>query len=434
MTEKRDLPEISMRDLKKASTACFIGNFVEWFDYGVYGYFAVIIGAAFFPDANATVQLLSTYAIFALSYIIRPIGGIFWGAVGDRYGRRAALSWSILTMSAATFCIALIPSYATIGVLAPLLLLVLHVIQGFSASGEYAGASAFLAEYAPTGKRGFYTAIVPASTAAGLLFGALVAAFMQWALSSEFMQAWGWRLPFLLAAPLGLIGRYIRLNLQGSPHFQALAASSEKHQVPIKALFRNHRRQIGISLCVASLNAVAFYILLVYMPVYLSNFVQMNESAALLSTCISLGTYIGLIFMMGVLSDKFGRKKLLMGACFCFIVLTLPLFMLLNTHSIAVVLLVQVLFGAVLAMNDGTLPAFLSEIFPTNVRYTGFAFSFNIANGFLGGSAAFVSTSLIDATGNNLAPGYYLMAVAFVALYAIWIATERSQEALRQSV
>lgn len=203
--------------LKKAAKASFIGNFVEWFDYASYGYFATIIASVFFAKTDPAVALMSTYAIFALSFIVRPFGGIFWGHIGDKYGRKVALSWSILIMSGATFLIGFLPSYASVGILAPILLLLLRMVQGFSASGEYAGASAFMAEYAPPNQKGFYTSIVPASTSAGLLLGSLIAAAMTAYMDSDFLQSYGWRIPFLLAAPMGLVGRYLRLNLEKTP-------------------------------------------------------------------------------------------------------------------------------------------------------------------------------------------------------------------------
>jgi MHS family proline/betaine transporter-like MFS transporter len=206
--------EVAPGVLRKVLTASFIGNFVEWFDYASYGYFATVIAHAFFPEIAPTAALMATFAVFAISFVIRPIGGIIWGSIGDKIGRRTALSWSILIMSGATTVIALLPSYAQIGILAPILLLVVRMVQGFSASGEYAGATSFIAEYSPTAKRGFYTSMVPASTAAGLLAGSLMSAALFGILTEPQMQSFGWRLPFLLAFPLGLIGLYIRLRLE----------------------------------------------------------------------------------------------------------------------------------------------------------------------------------------------------------------------------
>jgi MFS transporter, MHS family, proline/betaine transporter len=208
--------------LRQVVTASFIGNFVEWFDYAVYGYLATVIARVFFPESSTSTGLLATFAVFAISFVIRPVGGLVWGHFGDKIGRRNALSLSIVIMSAATFCVGLIPGFHQIGYAAPVLLLIIRMVQGFSASGEYAGASAFLAEYAPDRRRGLLTSVVPASTAAGLLFGSLLAALLTAVLSTDQLNGWGWRLPFLLAAPLGLIGRYIRLRLEDTPKFHEL--------------------------------------------------------------------------------------------------------------------------------------------------------------------------------------------------------------------
>ena len=210
-----------------------------------------------------------------------------WGHFGDRIGRRTALSLSILIMSSATFCIALIPGHDQIGILAPILLLVVRMVQGFSASGEYAGASAFLAEYAPEGRRGLYTSVVPASTAAGLLFGSLLAALLTGVLTGDQLDSWGWRLPFLLAAPLGLIGRYIRLKLEDTPKFHELELR-EQSNAPLRILFTQHRRAIVIAFGVTCLNAVGFYLLLSYMPTYLSTELGVGQTASFVASAITL--------------------------------------------------------------------------------------------------------------------------------------------------
>lgn len=432
-----DLPaqDAERQALRKAARASFMGNFVEWFDYAAYGYLATIIAATFFPDTDKTTGLLATFAVFALSFIVRPLGGVVWGHFGDRHGRRNALSWSILIMSVSTFCIGILPSHAQIGVWAPCLLLLIRLVQGFSASGEYAGASAFLAEYAPAGRRGLYTSIVPASTAAGLLFGAAFVATLHALLSTEALHSWGWRLPFLLAAPFGLVGRYIRMSLQDTPKFlemeQRLESKGCAGSTPLRELLTLHRRSVLIGIGVTCLNAVAFYLLLSYMPTYLSNEMGMSERDSFIASTVSLATYIGLIFLMGRLSDRFGRKTMLVIASLMFLGLTVPLFSLLDHQPLLVILAIQILFGAMLAMNDGTLPCLLAEIFPTRVRFSGFALSFNIANALFGGTAPFIATWLIQVTGNTLAPAGYLLAAAAVALVAMLACRETAHRALQ---
>lgn len=374
---------------------------------------------------------MATFAVFAISFIVRPIGGIIWGWIGDRFGRREALAWSILIMSGATTAIALLPDYRHIGVWAPVLLLLMRVIQGFSAAGEYAGAASFIAEYSPPDRRGLFVSIVPASTAAGLLFGSLLSGLLFWMLSDAQMQSWGWRLPFLLALPLGFIGLYIRLKLEDTPKFRELEAAQTVEETPIRDLFHNHRREIIIAFGVTCLNAVGFYLILSYMPTYLSTELGWSHVEASISTSISLVAYILLIFLMGQLSDKFGRKTVLITASLLFIVLTVPLFLMLDGASFTTVILIQVAFGALLTINDGTLASFLTEIFPTRVRFSGFAFSFNSANALFGGTAPFVATFLIGTTGSTLAPAWYLVAAAIVALIAILMTAETARRPLK---
>ncbi|WP_427016560.1 MFS transporter [Pseudarthrobacter sp. P1] len=416
---------------RRVITASFIGNFVEWFDYAVYGYLAATIAGAFFPTADKQSGLLLTFGVFAISFFVRPLGGFVWGQIGDKLGRKNALSLSILIMSAATFAIALIPGYNTIGMWAPILLLLVRVVQGFSAAGEYAGASAFLVEYAPANRRGLYAAVVPASTAAGLLLGSLLAAILSITLTADQMQDWGWRLPFLLAAPMGLIGRYIRTKLEDTPAFRALTDEDKAIKAPVAALFRNHWKSLLLAVGAVLLNAVGFYVILSYMPTYLSSELGFGATESFAATTIALLTYIGFIFLTGMASDRYGRKKVLITASVLFIVLTVPAFMLLDTGNFLVIVLVQILLGGMLTLNDGTLPSFLAELFPTRVRYSGFAVSFNLSNALFGGTAPFVATLLIGMSGSKLAPGWYLMAAAVVSLIAVLCARETSKDPLK---
>ncbi|MGR6901824.1 MFS transporter [Glutamicibacter sp. BSL13] len=416
---------------RKVVAASFIGNFVEWFDYAAYGYLAVTIAAVFFPSDDRQLALLMTFGVFAISFLVRPLGGFVWGHLGDRIGRKEALSWSILLMSGATFCIALLPGYASIGIGAPLLLLALRLVQGFSASGEYAGAAAFLVEYAPANRRGLYAAVVPASTATGLLLGSLMAALLTGLLQADQMESWGWRLPFLLAAPMGLIGRYIRTKLEDSPAFRAMAEEeNDAPTSPVSSLFREHWRRLLLAAGAVLLNAVGFYVILSYMPTYLSEELHLDATRSYLATTVALVTYIGFIFITGMLSDKFGRKRVLMSASVLFVLFTVPAFMLLDNGNFLLIILVQIALGAMLTLNDGTLPSYLAEMFPTRVRYSGFAVSFNLSNALFGGTAPFMATLLIAASGNLLAPGWYLMAAAVVSLIAVACSVETSRKPL----
>jgi MHS family proline/betaine transporter-like MFS transporter len=417
--------------LRRVGMASFIGTFVEWFDYASYGFLATVIAVVFFPGTDARSALMATYAVFALSFVVRPIGGVIWGHFGDKIGRQKTLSLSIFIMSASTFVIALLPTYQSVGLWAAGLLLATRLVQGFAASGEYAGAASFLAEYAPDGKRGILTCLVPAGEAAGLLAASLFVAILHGLLSVEQMQSWGWRLPFLMALPLGFIGIYIRRKLDETPHFKMLEDAHHVPQTPVVELLTKHRRELVIAFGGTLLNAVGFYLVLSYMPTYLATELGISESAAFVGSTISLAVYLGSIFLMGALSDKLGRKKVLMACSVLFAVLTVPMFALLsgvvftgmNSTGFLVILGVWSLFGALLSMNGGTLPTFLCELFPTRVRFSGFALSFNSANALFGGTAPLIATWLIGATGSKLAPAWFLVAAALVTFAAIAIST-----------
>jgi MHS family proline/betaine transporter-like MFS transporter len=418
--------------VKRAVFGAAIGNMIEWFDYASYGYLAATIAAVFFAPGNETAALLGAYGVFALSFVVRPIGGLVWGHYGDKIGRQRVLALTIIIMSLATFAIGFLPGYATIGLAAPLLLLVCRLVQGFSASGEYAGASSFIAEYAPANRRGLLVSMVPASTAAGLVLGAAIAVLLETNLSEAALYSWGWRVPFLIAGPLGIIGLYIRLRLEDTPAFRALEREHEVAQAPVLRSLRENWKQILIAFGVVCLNAVGFYMILSYLPTYLSEELGFDPVTAILTTIVSVAVYTLFLPFVGSLADRVGRKPVLFGASVLFVLLTLPSFGLLSLGGVVFAILAQILLGAILAGNDGVLATFLTEMFPTAVRYSSFALSFNLGNAIFGGTAPFVATFLISVTGNDFAPGFYLMAAAAVAFVALLFATETAKKRLQQ--
>ena len=439
MEQRGYTEEEKHKTLKRVVGSSFLGNFIEWFDYASYSYLATVIALVFFPGEDRTVAVMSTFGVFALSFLVRPIGALFWGNMGDKKGRKWALSISILLMSGATFLIGCLPTYAMIGVGAPLLLLLLRMVQSFSAAGEYAGAATFIAEYAPTNHRGFYCSMVPASTAAGLLVGSLFASamFNIWGADSQFVTEWGWRIPFWLAGPLGYITHYIREHLEDSPVYEQMqndlkAKGLKGEDKPMRTLIRKHFRRLVISFGACVLNAVGFYAVLTYLPNYLETTLNYDPASASIITNIVLVVYIGFIFLSGRISDRLGRKKMLVAACVGFIVLTIPAFMLLSTMNFAIILVVELVMCLLLTINDGTLSSYLNETFPTDVRYSGFALSFNLANAIFGGSASYISFWLISMTGNNIAPAFYMVFIAVIALVAMVLSHEHTGQDLTE--
>ena len=434
-----DISNISEHDkaamLKKVVFSSFLGNFIEWFDYASYSYFAVTIGLVFFPEGDPIVTTMSAFAVFALSFLVRPIGALFWGNMGDKKGRKWTLSISILVMTTATFLIGCLPSYSTIGIVAPLLLLLCRCIQSFSASGEYAGASTFIAEYAPKEKRGLYVSAVPASTATGLLIGSFFATGM-FAICGgndvQFVLDWGWRIPFWIALPLGWITNYIRTHLADSPVYEQMmdaaknAGQDVQKKTPVRDVVLKYPKTTLICFGSAMLNAIGFYAVLTFMPSYLETVLLYDATQAGTITTIVLVAYIAFIFGSGWVSDHFGRKKMLLIAAVGFVVLTVPCYLMMSSMQFGVILLAEIIMAILLCINDGTLASYLSEQYPTEIRFTGFAFTFNLANAIFGGSCSMICLWLVNISGNQLAPAFYFIAIAVIALFAIICSREHS--------
>lgn len=408
--------QVSPATLRKVIAASAIGNFVEWFDFAVYGFLAVTIASLFFPPGNPTLALLQTFAVFAVSFALRPLGGIVFGILGDRIGRKRVLSITVLMMAGATTLIGLLPTYASIGLLAPLLLALARCLQGFSAGGEYAGACAFVMEHAPTEQKARYGSFVPVSTflafasAAGLVFG------LDQLISSEQMRAWGWRLPFLIAAPLGLVGLYMRLRLDESPAFKAMASEPAPEHSPLKETLRLHGATIACLGAFISATALSFYMFTTYLTTYMQVVGGATRPTALLASLMAL-IFAGLLCpFIGRYSDHVGRRRTILTAGVALIVAVYPAFTLATSGALLPSALGAMLL-AVGAVICGVVTAvLLSEQFPTRVRYTASAFTYNLAYTLFGGTAPLVATWLIEQTGDRMAPAYYLIVIALIAL------------------
>ncbi|WP_211170572.1 MFS transporter [Pseudonocardia bannensis] len=283
------------RTVRRAVAGAAMGNAIEWFDYAIYGYLAATIGANFFPDASPAAQTMLVFAGVAIPFVLRPLGGIVLGPLGDKFGRRRVLATTIVLMSVATFCIGLIPSYTTIGVAAPLLLLAARLVQGFSTGGEYGGAATFIAEYAPDSRRGFFGSFLEFGTLAGTVLGATLATAVQLGLSEEALNSWGWRIPFLVAGPLGLIGFYLRNKLEDTPAFRHAEEAGATSSAPFKEVVRNVWPQILNLIGFVILLNVAVYTLLTYMPTYLTQVLEISETESLL---VLIGVMVGMLIVI----------------------------------------------------------------------------------------------------------------------------------------
>ena len=416
--------------LRRAVAASAMGNATEWFDYGVYSYVAVQIGKAFFPGPHAT---LGSLLVFAVSFVLRPLGGIVWGPLGDRLGRQTVLATTILLMSVSTLLVGVIPSYGSVGIWAPVMLIVLRVVQGFSTGGEYGGAATFMSEYAPDRKRGFWGSFLEFGTLTGFTGAIGVVALVHFLVGDAAMNAWGWRIPFLVAGPLGAVGLYLRLKMEDTPVFRELESGGENEReatTALRDLLRDYRRPLVQLFGLVIVLNVANYTLLTYMPTYLQDTINMSSGNALLLVAIGQMSMMAMIPFAGALSDRIGRKPcwaISIGALF---VLAAPMFWLMSQGFVLAVVGFGVL-GLVYVLQLGTISATFPAMFPAHIRYCGMAISYNIATAAFGGTAPAINDALVGATHNKLMPAYYMMASCVVGAVALWSVVETRGCSLR---
>lgn len=406
------------RQRRRAFIGATSGHLIEWYDYGVYGFLAVYIGKAFFVSDDPTTSLLASFAAFALSFFIRPLGGLFFGPLADKIGRRKTLITVLVMMAGSTVLLGLLPTYATLGIAAPILLVLIRCVQGFSAGGEIGTITSFISEYAGPGRRGFATCWLMVTAVLGLLLGGAVANGMTWVMGADLMQAWGWRIPFLIAAPLGLISMYIRLKLEDSPEFLALQRAGETSKAPLREVWQ-WKRAIALVFFIITLHSSIFYLVLTFASTYMSSILKFDSGTTLLYVFVaSLSSAVVMPFG-GAFTDKYGRKPFLLviGT-----LATLAMYWLFKSAPTATpasfiypLMAVAILFG----LYASSTYALMSELLPTRIRSTGIAVAYNIPVAVFGGSAPLISTWLIKVTGDITSPWYFYIGTGVVSLIAL---------------
>jgi len=437
--------------LKKALGGTIVGNTMEWFDVGVFGYLITTMGPVFLPEADTSVQTLFLLGTFAVTFIARPVGGIFFGWLGDKIGRQKVLATTLMMMAASTFVVGLLPGYASIGIWAAVLLVATKLVQGFSTGGEYAGATTFVSEHAPDGRRGFVASLLDMGSYLGFALGALLVSVLQVTLGQEAMVAWAWRLPFLIAGPLGLIAVWFRNKIEESPAFRAtmdaqeLAAGSldagartaidpdAELKSPWRIFTTYWRGIITAMMCVAAANTVG-YTLTSYMPTYLTNSMGYDELHGTLLTIPILVAMALCIPLTGRLSDRIGRRPVLWIGAVSTVVLSIPAFLLIGEGSIWTTLLGLAMVAFPATFYVANLASALPAQFPTASRYGAMGIAYNFAVAIFGGTTPFIIAALIDSTGNDMMPAYYLMGTSVVGAIAIYFLTESSQRHLPGSM
>ncbi len=416
---------------RRAIISCALGNFVELYDFLIFGLFAAQIGANFFPASNPNTPLLSAFATYGVGFLMRPVGAIVIGAYGDRRGRKAALILTVGMMAGATALTGLIPSYASIGIAGPILLILCRLVQGFSTGGEWGGAAAFLVEYAQPGKRGITGSWHQFAVGLALTAGLLTAALLTSMLSKETMIAWGWRLPFILGFILAPVGLYVRSRVSESPAFERTKQQQGVARNPFKDALTTQGLPVLAAFGLAAVGTVGNYTFNIYMPTYATKQLGIAAGTAFWSGTVAAVVLTVLTPLFGAWSDKIGRKPLTLGSAILYGLLAWPLFSYLVGSPTGITLvIVQSISAAVLAMFAGPLCAILSELFPTRVRFTALSIGYGLSVTLFGGFAPFIAQSLIADTKNPVAPAFFLIFAAIVSTITLALMKDRTNAPL----
>lgn len=406
----------------KASRRVFVGaslgHLIEWYDYGVYGFLAAYIGQAFFASDDPMTSLLGSFAAFALSFFVRPLGGLFFGPMADRVGRRKTLVTVLILMSGSTCLIGLLPTHAQIGIAGPVLLVIVRCIQGFSAGGEIGTITSFIAEYAGPERRGYSTSWLMVTAVLGLLLGGAIANGLTYALGAQFMQDGGWRIPFLIAAPMGVVSMYIRLRLEDSPEFMALVKKGEVSPAPLKEAL-THSRALLLVGAIIVLHSSIFYLVLTFASTYMKQLLHFNDATTLVYSSLSSLCAALVMPFGGMFTDRYGRKPFLIVTGLFATVCMIWFFAVADgaTPSTFIwpLMATAISFGLYVSSTYAT----MSELLPTKVRSTGIALAYNLPVALFGGTAPMVSTWLIQRTGDISSPMYFFAATGAVSLVSL---------------
>lgn len=404
---------------KKATGAAIFGTFIEYYDFSVYGYVAATLSLVFFPSDDPTVGLLNTFLVFGSAFLVRPLGAWFFGRLGDRRGRRLSLIASITLMGAAATLTGLLPSYAQIGILAPILLVAFRMLQGFSAGGEIGGAASYIREWAPPHRRPLYISFIPSVANLGKGLAAGAAALVAALIPAEVMVEWGWRLPFLAALPLGILCLYLRLKVEDSPEFTALDHEDATTKRPFIDLVREYRPQLFKVIGISTVQNLGTYVGTVFVAVYFSEILGFSSSQASTIVLIAVLLAACLIPFAGVFGNRVGAKRTLLFAYGAYVIITLPSFLMMNAGSFVLAILGLALGMIPYALCQAGTYGSVAEFYPTRIRHTGVAVGHSVGAVIGGGAGPYLATWLIDATGNTYMPAFILMTAGALGLILV---------------
>lgn len=420
------------KPLVRTVVTSMMGNLFEWYDFILFAYFAPVIGKLFFPSADETTELIKAFGVFAVGFIVRPLGGIIFGHIGDKVGRKQALVLTILLMAIPTAIIGLLPTYEEIGLMASVLLVIMRMLQGFSMGGNYGGSITFTTEHSDPAHRGLIGSFAITSCLVGILLGSATAALFSYILPEHDLNTWGWRIPFLLGIFICFIGFYMRLKIPESPEYVDVQESGTVAKYPIAQVFAQHGKTLTAVVLAVMLHDLSFYMLFAYMTTYLTKQLHLAEETAFTINTLNLVAVCVFTVLGAWLSDRIGRKQVMGGAALIFVVGTIPLFTLINgTADMMTIFWAQLIFAIAAGGYFGPTPALMVEAYPTAIRYSAISITTNISGPLFGGTAPVLITYLIDRTGSLMVPAYYLTAGAIVAFISLkFIHIYRGREAV----
>lgn len=422
------MKEASPQTLRRTIIAGISGNVMEWYDFAVYGYLAAILGTQFFPSDDPVTSLIASYGAFAAGFVSRPLGGVIFGHIGDRIGRKAVLMVSVLMMGTATFVIGVLPGHAEIGIAAPILLIGMRILQGLSVGGEYSGSIAFVAEHSPPKRRGYLTSWVSMGSILGFVLGAGAAALLTGILDEEAMQSWGWRLPFLAGIFIALGAFWLRCQVEEPPvDDDAVVAEGVPFIAAFRVEWRGMLQVMGLALSVN----VTFYLMFVYAATYLNQHMHVSSQAAMDINTGCLVVMCLVIPLSGWVTDRWGRKPAALIGVLGLLFFSYPLFWVMNHSDLDLVLLGQLGFAAIIGWIYGVNPAMQVELLSRSVRISAFSISYNVTLALFGGTAPILATYLVSRTSDDFIPAYYVMGLAVLSLIAVLSAKETRGQPLK---
>ena len=407
------------KTLRRTVLAGAIGNVLEWYDFALFGYFAPVLSTLFFPSSDPSLSLIATFSVFAVGFLARPLGAVFFGYLGDTKGRRDALAWSVMVMAIPTCLVGILPTYDQIGIIAPILLTVLRFLQGLSVGGEFTGSVTFLIEHAAPTERGYIGSWAGFSAQTGALLGSGVGALATANLAQEALHEWGWRLPFLAGSVIALVGWYLRSRLPESPAFAHLQRTRVVSSSPAREIFTSHRVSLFQVIGLVLLHGVGFYIFYVYLPGYVTRVTGLSQGTTLLINTSCMALMAVLIPIMGKLADRFSPRMILGLGATGLAMGAVPIFVGLTSGQTTLVITAQASATVLVAAYMGPFFAIVAILFPVFGRYTGLSLSYNIASALFGGTAPLVATLLTDWSGSTLAPGWYVSGCAILSLITL---------------